>query len=123
MFAATTCSRVVSPATFREKRLWRGRIARIVERASPARVRRATQSPTAGYSTAVDGLVAEAAGHARQRLALRGQDPVDVLVFERDAARHDVRRRVRLEGLREAVVPAERLKREHAGPSAHSGLP
>ena len=53
MFAATTCSCVTSPATLREKRLRRVRIDWMDGLGSPSRIRSATQSPTAGYSTAV----------------------------------------------------------------------
>ena len=96
-----------SPAARREKRLWRGRTARI--RASPpcAGGSSATQSPTAGKS-------ARACAWWRSRPETRasdspvvGHDAVDMGVFERDARRHQPSAAMRCERRVETIVPAE----------------
>src|SRR4029079_1695685 len=55
--------------------------------------------------------VPEPPGHAREMLARRGDDAVDVRVLERDARRLDALAAERLEGLSEPRAPAERVER------------
>jgi len=57
------------------------------------------------------GGVTKPSGHAREMLARRGDDAVDVRVLERDARRLDALAAERLEGLSEPRAPAERVER------------
>src|SRR5512137_1320478 len=110
MFAATICSSVSSPATFRENLLRRGRTALMTARRPASCARSATQSPTAGYSWRAPRAMPQAAGNGGQQIRVPRVDRVDVLVLERDAGGHQALRGECAEVRREPVVPAEREK-------------
>ena len=91
MLAATTCSSVGLPAARREKRVTRGRTARM--RASPPAGAAFDDHPVAdgGKIGAACGVVTQPPGHARELLARRRHDAVDVRVLEADPRRLDDR--------------------------------